>query len=197
MRRGTLRAAMAAAAAATVAATGAAQADTTGTSTPLKDPLGACNDGASCAKQSEMLPAKAGFCPFNVQVKVVENGEMQQTNTLSDGTTVQNVTGTLVLRFQNLSTGKTITRDESGPYTITSHPDGTGTASYTGNNYFVLGPHSRANTGLPGLFFTTGTSPTMGGLVQITFQTNTAGARVIDTFSWEGGTPIDGCALLS
>lgn len=194
MKRGTFRAVMAAAAAVAVAATGAAQADTTGTWTPVKDPLG-CNDGAQCAKQSEMLPATAGFCPFNVQVKVVENGEMQQTNTLSDGTTVQNVMGTLVMRFQNLSTGKTITRDESGPYTVTTHPDGTGTASYTGNNYFILGPHSRHNTGLPGLIFTIGTSSAAGGLVQITFHT--AGPRIIDTFNWAGGTPIDGCALLS
>lgn len=150
-----------------------------------------------------MLPAKAGFCPFNVLLNVVENETVQQITTLADGTTVQNVMGTEVVRFTNPGV-KTITLDESGPYTITTHPDGTGTATYTGNNFFRLGPLSRANTGFTGLVFTTGDTSTTGGPVTITFHTTASGSRVIDTFTWLAPPldttptpPINGCALLS
>jgi hypothetical protein len=120
---------------------------------------------------------------------------------LSDGTTVKNVQGNLVVSFQNQSTGKATTRDESGPYTITTDTRGEGTWDGTGDNFFIFGPHSQANTGLPGLNFTTGDTSTTGGAVHLTFSTENFGTpeakRVVNTFNWSGGTPINGCTLLA
>jgi hypothetical protein len=61
-----------------------------------------------------------------------------------------------VLSFTNTDTGFAIVRNVSGPTTAINHPDGTATFVGEGNNFFGFGPKSQANTGEPGLVFTSG-----------------------------------------
>ena len=89
------------------------------------------------------------WCAFQVDVGVVSNNEHQDVTTLADGTTVTRIRGKLVLSFTNHATGFAIVRNVSGPTTTISHPDGTGTLTGEGNNWFGFGPRSRANTGGP------------------------------------------------
>ena len=105
--------------------------------------------------ESFTLPG-APFCGFDVNVTVLSNNEQSATTTLPDGTTVTQVTGTLVESYTNAQTGRTIVRNVSGPTTTTVRPDGTATFVGTGNNRLIFGPTSRANTGEPALVITTG-----------------------------------------
>ena len=67
---------------------------------------------------------------------------------------------------------------------MTTNPDGSGTFQGRGNNWLGFGPNGQANTGEPGLVFTS-------GLVTVTFAGGTA-----QTFSLNGHQE-NGCALLS
>jgi hypothetical protein len=126
----------------------------------------------------------ASLCGFPIDVGVVTNNEYQDVTTLADGTTITNITGNLVLSFTNEVTGKSIVRNVSGPTTETDHPDGSETFVGEGPNWFGFGPLSQANTGEPGLVFTSG---------RATLQISD---NVVQTFSLSG-TQINGCALLS
>ena len=124
-------------------------------------------------------------CTFPVGIAVVTNNEYQDVTTLADGTTVQKITGNLVLSFTNENTQKTIEKNVSGPTTRTTSPDGSsGTFQGEGPNWLAFGPHGQANTGEPGLVFTS-------GLVTVTSASGTA-----QTFSLNGHQD-NGCALLS
>jgi len=129
------------------------------------------------------LPAGV-FCPFAIDVGVVANNEYQDVTTLADGTTITKITGKLVLSFKNDSTGYTIVRNVSGPTTETVHPDGTGTEVGAGNSSWEFGPNSQANTGEPGLVFTS-------GRVVLSFT-----GDVLTGFSLSG-TQVNGCDLLA
>lgn len=131
----------------------------------------------------ETLPAGL-VCAFALDIAVVKNKEFQQVTTLADGTTVTRIKGNLVLSFKNDTTGKTIEENVSGPTTQTIKPDGTGIFQGEGLNYFLFGPHSRMNTGEPGLVFTAG---------QLTV---TSTGNISQTFTLNG-TQQNGCALLS
>jgi len=123
-------------------------------------------------------------CGFPIDVAPVSNNEFQDVTTLDDGTTITRITGRLVLSFTNTTTGSTIIRNVSGPTTEIDHPDGTGTFMGEGNNWFGFGPHSRQNTGEPGLVFTS-------GLVVLQL----AGGAVT-SFSL-AGEQVNGCELLA
>jgi hypothetical protein len=112
----------------------------------------------------------AGFCPgFAVHVEVVRDAEVAATTTTPppDKTVVTLVTGTLIERYTNVATGKTITRNVSGDTTTTVAPNGDGTFVATGTNRLIFGPKGRANTGEPALVVTSGT-------VTVTFDGNVA-----------------------
>ena len=145
--------------------------------TPVTDPLSSGSPNGSIT-----LPINR--CGFLVDVAVVTNNEFQDVTTLADGTTVQKITGNLVLSFKNDTTGKTIEKNVSGPTTTTNHPDGSGTFQGQGPNWLSFGPNGQANTGEPGLVFTS-------GLVTVMFANGTA-----QSFSLNG-TPENGCTLLS
>lgn len=49
-----------------------------------------------------------------------------------------------------------MTRSVSGPYDEVDYPDGSGGQTGGGSQWWTIGSHSRANTGLPGAFITTG-----------------------------------------
>jgi hypothetical protein len=118
---------------------------------------------------------------FKVDVNPVANKEKVTT---TGGGDVVSTTGKLVLSFTNETTQKTIVKNVSGPTTVTTNPDGSGTFQGTGINWLGFGPHGQANTGEPGLVFTS-------GLVTVTFAGGTA-----QTFSLNGHQE-NGCALLS
>jgi hypothetical protein len=130
------------------------------------------------------FPLPTNRCGFPIDVEVVSNNEFEDVTTLADGTTVTKITGTLVLRFTNASTGSTIVRNVSGPSTEIDHPDGTGTFIGEGLSWFAFGPVSQGNTGEPGLVFTS-------GLVVLQIDSG-----FVTSFSL-AGTQVNGCALLA
>lgn len=121
---------------------------------------------------------------FLVDVVAVTDKEYQDVTTLADGTTITNITGRLVLRFTNHSTGYSIVRNVSGPTTETDHLDGTITFVGRGNNWFGIGPTGQKNTGEPGLAFTSG------------LATLQIASGAVQTFSLSG-TQVNGCKLLA
>jgi hypothetical protein len=103
-------------------------------------------------------------------------------------------TGSFVNSYTNETTGKTITRNISGPTWVTWDPTptvngaiATGTEVATGNNGNVFGPLSQANIDEPSLTFTS-------GLLIIHFVVMPP--MVATSFSLNG-TQQDGCALLA
>ena len=128
-------------------------------------------------------------CPFQVDVGIISDNEYFDTTTLADKTTITQIRGTLVESFTNVDTNgrpvKTIVRNVSGPTTTTTHPDGSGTRVGEGNDVWAFGPHSRANTGQPGLVFSSGRAV-------MNFDQN----NFITSYSLSG-TQEDGCALLA
>src|SRR5262249_37651947 len=128
------------------------------------------------------LPANR--CGFPIDVGVVENNEYQDVRTLADGTVVTKITGRLVLSFTNDVTGYTIVRNVSGPSAAVDYPDGTSTFVGYGLTWLGLGPVSQANTGEPGLVFTSGI---------VTLQ---IAPPFVTGFSLLG-TQVNGCELLS
>jgi hypothetical protein len=96
-------------------------------------------------------------CGFPIHFEpIVNNQYLIHDTTLPDGTEIQQFTGNLVVRFTNLDTGKTIVENASGPGTYTFYPDGSFLTDLHGLNFFEFGPHGQANTGEPGLVFTSG-----------------------------------------
>ena len=76
------------------------------------------------------------------------------------------VTGRLVLRVTNLSTGKSLVLNVSGPTFITSNPDGTTTYVFRGRALITLFP---GEAGGPQLFVNSG---------QVTLTVNAAGTAI-------------------
>jgi hypothetical protein len=130
------------------------------------------------------IPAGEPFCEFPVHVGVVSNREFQEVTFLADGTKLTRITGALVQSFTNVDTGFTIVRNVSGPSLRIDNPDGTGTFTAEGVNWFIFGPSSQANTGQPPLFFTI-------GLVVFQFTGN-----IVESFSL-AGQQINLCELLA
>lgn len=129
-------------------------------------------------------------CGFPIDIAAVTNNEFQDVTTLPDGTTITNITGNLVVSFTNDNTGKTIVRNVSGPTTETDHFDNQGnlvggTFVGRGTNFNTFGPTSQANTGEPGLVFSSG---------KFTVQFDSH--HIALSFSLSG-TQENGCALLS
>jgi hypothetical protein len=149
--------------------------------TPVTDPLHSGSPNGPI-----MLPATR--CAFPVDIAVVTNNEFQDVTTLADGTTVTKITGNLVLSFKNDTTGKTIVKNVSGPTTTTTNPDDSSTFQGGGPNWLTFGPIGQANTGEPGLVFTS-------GLVTVTSKI-VNGLRTAQSFSLNGHQD-NGCALLS
>ena len=171
---------------ATLVPASAAQADLT----PVTDPLQSGSPNGSIT-----LPSPV-FCPFDVDIGVVSNNEYQDVTTLADGTTITKITGNLVESFKNDSTGYTIVHNISGPTTTTMHPaqppavNGTGTEVGRGNNMWIFGPRSQANTGEPGLVFTSGRA------IFMDFELLPTGTRIATSFSLSGNQD-NVCSMLA
>jgi hypothetical protein len=126
----------------------------------------------------------ANRCGFPIDIGVVTNNEYQDVTNLPDGTTITSITGNLVLSFTNDSTGYSIVRNVSGPTTETDHTDGSVTFVGRGPNWFGIGQTGQADTGEPGLVFTSGL---------VTLQ---VASGAVQTFSLSG-TQVNGCSLLA
>lgn len=74
--------------------------------------------------------AVSGICSFDVEVTQLVNKEM--TTTYSDGR--QTTTGQLKVRLTNVTNGRSIDVNVSGPSTYTPNPDGTFTAVFRGRS---------------------------------------------------------------
>src|SRR5207249_7122139 len=66
----------------------------------------------------------AGVCSFPVHLAFPTNREYGTFSTASDGSTVIQVTGNVIVAATNKATGHTVTLNASGPATITFSPDG-------------------------------------------------------------------------
>jgi hypothetical protein len=97
-----------------------------------------------------------GFCSFPVHIDVVANKEYGKITTLPDGTTIIKVAGTLKLRATNVTTGKSILLNASGPGTITIYPDGSVTIDATGHTLNYIPAASAGLFGFPGVMLTSG-----------------------------------------
>ena len=127
------------------------------------------------------------FCTVQIDVQVILSEEYMDTITYANGTTLTLVRGPLVLRFINNTTHQAVIRDVSGSTATTVYPDGLGTETGTGNNFWLFGPQSKINTGEPGLVFTSGP-------VTINFNLNLNPPQAT-SFSLRG-TQVNGCTLL-
>jgi hypothetical protein len=147
---------------------------------------------------------------FDVSATNVVNNEI--TVNLADGTRIpgglvahssinplippSRTTGSFINSYTNETTGKTITRNISGPTWFTFDPIptvpgaiATGTEVATGNNGNLFGPLSQANIHEPALTFTS-------GMLIIGFAVIPGHGFVATSFSLNGKAE-DGCALLA
>lgn len=99
------------------------------------------------------LPAL--FCGFKIRVTPLADKEYMKVLKASDGSMTTLITGSLKASFTNLSTGKTITENLSGPGKATATP-GSITFASTGHNGIFLTPADAKRFGLPGVSITTG-----------------------------------------
>jgi hypothetical protein len=139
----------------------------------------------------EFLPAKpftvpAAFCGFKVRVTFPVNKEYSKILKSSDGSMITLVTGALKVSYTNLSTGKSITVNESGPSKTTANPDGSAVIAFKGHTGFFLSPAQAKQFGLPTVSVTAG---------PITASFAADGS--LTSVSFHGHVLTDVCAALS
>jgi len=104
----------------------------------------------------------------------------------ADGSMTLLVTGRLTLTNTNLSTGKTIAANISGPGKITFFPDGSVTTEETGRAVYALVPADAQRFGVPPIGLTAG---------PLTTSVDADGN--LTSFSLQGHVLVDVCAALS
>jgi hypothetical protein len=139
----------------------------------------------------QFLPAQpftlpASFCGFKVRVAFPVNKEYTKLLKTSDGTMITLATGAFKASYTNLSTGKTITVNESGPAKITVHPDGSAVLAFKGHTGFDLTRAASQRFGVPRVFVTAGA---------VTLSIDAAGNTTSATM--HGHVLVDICAALS
>jgi hypothetical protein len=82
-----------------------------------------------------------GICQFPVFEHWVHYAERATYTTMPDGTIVENIQGADTLQVTNVNTGTTLQLNVSGPGTMTTNPDGSGSADLQGINGFPFGPN--------------------------------------------------------
>ena len=128
----------------------------------------------------------AGACGFRVRVKSVASKEFIKVLKTADGSMTELLTGRFRHSYTNLSTGKTITENVSGPAKLINHPDGSLTVVAKGHTGLFLFPADAKRFGLPTVSVTTG---------GITFSVAASGA--VTSLSLKGHVLVDVCAALS
>ena len=137
--------------------------------------------------QAKPFTVPASFCGFKIGVTFPVAKEYAKLLKASDGSVITLVTGSLRATYTNLSTGKAITENESGPGKATTHPDGSVTVRSTGHNGVFLSPADAQRFGLPTVGVTAG---------PLTASFNASGQ--LTSLSLHGGhVLVDVCAALS
>jgi hypothetical protein len=95
----------------------------------------------------------AGSCGFKIRITLPVNKEYGKALTAADGTRL--VTGALRVTYTNLSTGKAITENLSGPGKVTQQP-GSLTNAVKGRSGLFLSPADAQRFGLPTVAVTAG-----------------------------------------
>ncbi len=128
----------------------------------------------------------ASFCGFKVRLTPVVNKEFTKVLKTADGSMTFLFTGSFKATATNLSTGKTILQNASGPGKIITHPDGSVTVREQGHSPLILAPADAKRFGLPTV------SILAGGL---TLSVDSAGN--LTSLSLRGHVLMNVCAALS
>lgn len=129
----------------------------------------------------------AGFCGFQIRVTLPVDKEYDKTLKTSDGSMIILGTGSLKASLTNLSTGKVITENVSGPAKLTIHPDGSATGAAKGHvGPIALTPADAQRFGLPTV------SITSGALTE-----SVAANGVLTSLTLKGHILVDVCTALS
>jgi hypothetical protein len=141
--------------------------------------------------QWELVPAEpftlpADFCGFPIGFSWPVQNEYSKILKAADGSMIVLITGVDKIAATNLSTGKTITSNVSGPAKVTTFPDGSVTAIATGVSGIVFSPADAERFGMPAVGVTAG---------EQTFSFDADGNLV--SFSLQGHVVLDTCAALS
>src|SRR5215470_12368505 len=131
-----------------------------------------------------ILPAD--FCGFQIGVSFPVDKEYFKVLKAADGSVTLLITGSLTLTNTNLSTGKTITANISGPGTATFFPDGSVTTAEKGRAVYALVPADAQRFGVPPIGLTAG---------PLTTSVDADGN--LTSFSLQGHVLVDVCAALS
>ncbi len=102
------------------------------------------------------LDFPAGFCSFPVHSEVLVNKEYGKFTTLPDGTTIIKLSGSFKVTMTNVTSGKTVPVNASGPGSIRLGTDGTTTVDGTGHWLITNLAADAAPFGLPGVMLTSG-----------------------------------------
>jgi hypothetical protein len=128
----------------------------------------------------------ADFCGFQIGVSFPVDKEYFKVLKAADGSMTLLVTGSLTLSNTNLSTGKIITANISGPGKITFLPDGSVITEETGRAVYALVPADAQRFGVPPVGLTAG---------PLTTSVDADGN--LTSFSLQGHVLVDVCAALS
>ena len=131
-----------------------------------------------------ILPAD--FCGFQIGVSFPVDKEYFKILKAADGSMTFLITGALRVTNTNLSTGKSITANISGPGKITFFPDGSVTTEETGRAIYALVPADAQRFGVPPVGLTAG---------PLTTSVDAGGN--LTSFSLQGQVLVDVCAALS
>ena len=106
--------------------------------------------------QAKPFTVPASFCGFKIGVTFPVDKEYAKVFKASDGSMITLVSGSLRFTFTNLSTGKALTENVSGPGKIITHADGSATITAKGHNENFLTPAQAQRFGLPPVSVTAG-----------------------------------------
>jgi hypothetical protein len=98
----------------------------------------------------------ASFCGFTIRVSFPVNKGYSKILKTTDGSMTTLITGASTVSNTNLSTGKTITVNLSGPEKVTAFPDGSATLRAKGRSAYALSPTDARRFGVPPLGVTAG-----------------------------------------
>jgi hypothetical protein len=136
--------------------------------------------------QGSPFTVPQSFCGFKIRVTFPVGREYIKLLKATDGSMISLVTGSARFTYTNLSTGKAITENVSGPGKITTHADGSVTITAKGRNGNFLPPAQAQQFGLPTV------SVTAGPLTSVIAADGTETSVTL-----RGHVLVDVCAALS
>jgi len=138
------------------------------------------------ARAADPVTLPADYCGFEIGLSFPVDREYSKILKAGDESMIFHATGSLTVSATNLSTGKTLVSNISGPAKVTTSPDGPVTVTKKGLNGFVLSPADAERFGVPPVGVTAGA------------QTESFDADGnVTSFSLQGDVVLDTCAALS